>query len=86
VIVSACVILQQQRRSVVDSDENVDGPVVIEVTECHPSRRVRLGKCRTTGTRNILKFLSVTVKQKHRLAVFHLGRMFFDFVIGVPIG
>src|SRR5437660_5920224 len=36
----ACLILEQQRRSVVNGDENIEGAVVVEIPNRHAARRI----------------------------------------------
>src|ERR1700680_353322 len=84
-IVSSGIVLQQQRGAIVDADKDVQGSIIIKITNRHAPRGVRLREDGATGSRNVFKSLAVAAKEKHRLAVLDFRRVLFDFVVGMPI-
>ena len=79
-------IFEQQRWSVVDSDQNIHSPVVVEVPYSHTTGRKSLPENWTPLGANIFQGFSCVTEKQERFPVSHVGRVFFDPVIRMAIG
>ena len=79
------MVPQQKRLSIVNGDQDVEGAVVIEVSNRQASCGVVLGKGLTCSFAKTYEFLTIIVKQQQRLFVLHVSGVFFDLVIGMAV-
>ena len=79
-------VAQQQRSSVVDGDQNVDGAIVIEVADGQARGGEIPGEERPAFCAHIVQRLAIAVKQHQRLAVGHVLLHGLDQIVGIAVG
>ena len=80
------VIAQQNRRTIIDRDQNIDGAIVVEIAHRHATRGERPRENGAALLANVEKRLAGISEQKRRLFVFNLLEALFDAIVGMAVG
>src|SRR5882762_3350319 len=86
VILPPGIVAEKKRRAIIDGDQDVNGAVVIEVTECQSTRGHQHGKNGAALCADVLEGFPSVVKQHERLFVSDLAVQGADEVIRIAVG
>src|SRR5438876_6712386 len=80
------LVMQKNRGSIIDRDQDIHRAIVIKISDGHPTGGKRLSEQRAALRTYILETFASVAEQHERFLVFHLAVQTLDEVIRIAVG